>query len=65
MKILLEAGYKKQKLRAHSDFFPNSTVNDWALTFLETADIMCEAKGKNIAALQLYDHAIHRGVITS
>ena len=34
MPALLEAGYKKGKLRAHSDYYPNQLVNDWALSFL-------------------------------
>src|SRR6056300_364770 len=33
MESLLETGYKKQKLRAHSDFMWNRAVNDWALSF--------------------------------
>ena len=52
---LLESGHKKSKLRAHSDFYPNEKVNAWALSFLETADIMCEAKGKNLASFALYE----------
>lgn len=56
MQMLLENGYKKQKLRAHSDFYPNSHVNDWALSFLETADIMCESKCKNLASIELYEY---------
>ena len=47
---LLAAGYKKQKLRAHSDFFWNSAVNEWAAGFADRFDIMCEAKGKNLAS---------------
>lgn len=47
---LLRRGYKKQKLRAHSDFYWNDAVNDWAITFGDIADIQCEAKGKNIAS---------------
>jgi UV DNA damage repair endonuclease len=54
---LLEAGHKKQKLRAHSNFYWNSAVNEWALSFLATHDIMCESKGKNIASFTLYEHA--------
>ncbi len=46
---LLAQGYKKQKLRAHSDFYWNSAVNDWAAGFLENFDVQCEAKGKNLA----------------
>ena len=52
---LLESGHKKSKLRAHSDFYPNEKVNAWALSFLEIADIMCEAKGKNLASFALYE----------
>jgi UV DNA damage repair endonuclease len=54
---LLEAGHKKQKLRAHSNFYWNSAVNDWALSFLTTHDIMCESKGKNLASFSLHDRA--------
>jgi UV DNA damage repair endonuclease len=53
---LIEAGYSKQKLRAHSDYFWNSAVNDWALTFRDNFDIMCEAKGKNLASFNLFEH---------
>jgi UV damage endonuclease UvdE len=53
---LLESGYKKQKLRAHSDFYWNKEVNDWALQFLNTHDIMCESKAKNLASFALYDY---------
>lgn len=56
-KLLLENGYKKQKLRAHSDFYWNTEVNDWALSFLGTHDIMCEAKGKNLASFTLANRA--------
>jgi UV DNA damage repair endonuclease len=54
---LLESGYKKQKLRAHSDFYWNSAVNEWALSFLDSHDIMCESKGKNLASFALYEQA--------
>jgi UV DNA damage endonuclease len=57
MTVLLESGYKKSKLRAHSDFYWNTAVNDWALTFLESFDMMCESKGKNIASFALHDRA--------
>jgi UV DNA damage repair endonuclease len=56
--VLLESGAKKQKLRAHSDFYPNVKVNDWALSFWENFDIQCEAKAKNLASQQLYEQAI-------
>lgn len=50
---LLKAGHKKQKMRAHSDFFWNSAVNTWALSHNTWADIMCESKGKNLASFKL------------
>lgn len=55
MPVLLESGYKKAKLRAHSDFYPNEKVNAWALSFLQYADIMCESKMKNLASIKLLD----------
>jgi len=54
---LLVEGYKKQKLRAHSDFYWNTATNEWALSFLDSHDIMCESKGKNLASFALYEHA--------
>lgn len=42
----------KSKLRAHSDFYDNEHINKWALSHLEWANIMCESKGKNLAASQ-------------
>jgi UV DNA damage endonuclease len=54
---LLAAGHKKQKLRAHSNFYWNTAVNEWALSFLDTHDIMCESKGKNIASFSLHEQA--------
>jgi len=50
---LLNLGYKKAKLRAHSDFMWNTAVNDWALTFAPQFDIQVEAKGKNLASAML------------
>ena len=46
---------KKAKLRAHSDFYNNRHINDWALTHLEWADIMAESKSKNLGSLQLFN----------
>ena len=51
--LLLESN--KSKLRAHSDMFNNTKINDWALTHLSWADIMCEAKSKNLASQQLFN----------
>ncbi len=51
---LLDIGCKKQKLRAHSDFYPNKKVNEWALSFIDNFDIQCEAKAKNLASEELY-----------
>lgn len=54
MARLLDTGYKKAKLRAHSDYMWNDAVNRWALSHWEWADIMVEAKCKNLAVGQLY-----------
>jgi UV DNA damage repair endonuclease len=50
---LMESGHKKGKLRAHSDFYWNTAVNEWALSFLDQFDIMAESKGKNLASFEL------------
>jgi len=59
---LLTQGYKKQKLRAHSNFYWNTETNDWALSFLDTHDIMCESKGKNLASFILHQQRLSRGL---
>ena len=56
MDMLLLDGYKKAKLRAHSDFMWNNAVNDWALQFRDYADIMVESKAKNLASIALHDY---------
>ncbi len=53
---LAEQGHKKGKLRAHSDMMWNDAVNDWALDFLEYADIMVESKFKNLASIDLHKY---------
>ena len=60
---LLESGHKLQKLRAHSDFYWNSAVNEWALSFLHDFDIMCESKAKNLASFRLAEQAKKLGVL--
>ena len=54
---LLASGYKKQKLRAHSDFMWNQAANQYALSHWSWADIMCECKSKNLGSGQLYDQS--------
>ena len=58
MDTLLAQGYKKAKLRAHSDFYWNDAVNDWAWTFTRNFDIMCESKAKNLASINFYQSMI-------
>jgi UV DNA damage repair endonuclease len=60
MPSLLEQGYKKAKLRAHSNFYWNTAVNEWALSFRDQFDIMAESKAKNLASF-----ALHKQVITT
>ena len=62
-KSLLENGYKKQKLRAHSDFYWNKSTNEWALSFLDRFDIMAESKGKNLASFALHKQAKELGLL--
>jgi UV DNA damage endonuclease len=59
---LLESGHKKQKLRAHSDFYWNQATTDWALSFWDQFDIQCESKGKNLASEQVYNRAVELGL---
>ena len=60
LKTLLESGHKKQHLRAHSDYYWNKQVNDWAVTHNDWADMMCESKAKNLASFALYDTYINK-----
>ena len=59
---LMESGYKKGKLRAHSDFYWNTAVNEWALSFNRQFDIMCESKGKNLASFALHQQSLSLGL---
>ena len=59
---LLESGHKKAKLRAHSNFYWNTAVNEWALSFRDQFDIMCESKAKNLASFDLYRQALSLGL---
>lgn len=50
--VLVESGYPKSKLRAHSDFYWNLAVNSWAGSFIDQFDIQCESKAKNLASFE-------------
>lgn len=52
---LMESGYNKQKLRAHSDYYYNDAMNRWAYGHWQWADMMCESKAKNLASVRLFD----------
>ena len=54
---LIAQGFKKQRLRAHSDFLWNQACNRWALSFWDRFDICVEAKSKNLASSQLISEA--------
>jgi UV DNA damage repair endonuclease len=56
--MLLMNGFKKQKLRAHSDYMWNTAVNEWAMSFWDYADIMVESKAKNLASHKLYEEYV-------
>tara|TARA_B100002019_G_C21248463_1_gene589704 strand:- start:24 stop:1079 length:1056 start_codon:yes stop_codon:yes gene_type:complete len=59
---LLETGYKKAKLRAHSDMYWNTAVNEWAVSFNTDFDIMCESKHKQIASIDFYNKMYQQNV---
>jgi UV DNA damage repair endonuclease len=48
-----ETNLSKTKLRAHSDYYYNEAINSYAKQHLEWADIMLEAKQKNLAQAKL------------
>ena len=49
---LKASGFTSAKLRAHSEYYWNNQVNQWAASFSPYADIMCEAKEKNLASFE-------------
>jgi len=59
---LLEQGYKKAKLRAHSDMYWNTEVNEWAIGFYDDFDIMCESKAKQVASIAFYNQMYQKSV---
>jgi UV DNA damage endonuclease len=59
LRELKSMGFTSAKLRAHSEFYWNQEVNQWAATFLDHADIMCESKQKNTASEQFAKEVGH------
>jgi UV DNA damage repair endonuclease len=57
---LFEAGHNKQKLRAHSDTYWNKAVNEWASSFTNDFDVMCESKAKNLASFEFANFVKNR-----
>lgn len=55
---LMAAGFTRAKLRAHSDYYWNRPLNDYARTFMPHADIMLESKMKNLSQ-QAFINEIH------
>jgi UV DNA damage endonuclease len=53
----IAVAYKKNKLRAHSDDCWLPAFNNWALSFWQDADIMVEAKWKNLASKKLLEQS--------
>jgi UV DNA damage repair endonuclease len=58
MSSLLESGYKKAKLRAHSDSMWNTETNQWAKSHWQWGDCRVEAKNKNLSSFSLHDEWI-------
>ena len=59
---LLDSGYKKAKLRAHSDTYWNHAVNEWAIGFHNDFDIMCESKAKQVASIAFFNQMYQQNV---
>ena len=59
---LLDSGYKKAKLRAHSDTYWNHAVNEWAIGFHNDFDIMCESKAKQVASIAFYNQMYQKNI---
>lgn len=57
---LVECGFTKAKLRAHSDYYWNKACNTWAYSFSKTHDIMLESKTKNLAQNKFCLEVNHR-----
>jgi UV DNA damage endonuclease len=49
LNLLINNGFTKTQLRAHSDYYWNRSCNRWAYSFSNTHDIMLESKTKNLA----------------
>lgn len=53
-------GYASNKLRAHSDYYTHRASNDMIAEFWPYADIMAEAKMKNLASTNLYNYLMEK-----
>ena len=58
--MLKAAGYPSTKLRAHSDYYTHTASNDMIAEFWPYADIMAEAKMKNLASTALYNYLMEK-----
>lgn len=58
LETLLSNGFKKMKLRAHSEYYWNKRCNEWAINFNDKFNIMCESKMKNDASIKFYKEII-------
>lgn len=56
--LVATKGVSSSTLRAHSFGMWSDVLKDWACSFLPFMDIEVEAKGKNVASRELYDHAV-------
>jgi len=50
----------KGKLRSHSDYYNHIELNNWAISHLSWADMMCESKSKNLGSAQLFEQSTLR-----
>jgi len=57
---LKQRGFASNKLRAHSDYYTHRASNDMIAEFWPDADIMAEAKCKNLASTELYNYLMEK-----
>jgi len=46
---LMQDGHHRMAMRAHSDYYTNQALNEWAASFLPSFDIQTESKAKNLS----------------
>lgn len=62
LSVLLNAGFNRKDLRAHSDDSWNTALIEYYSTFLKAFDIMCEMKHKQKGSETFYKYILTNGI---